>query len=383
MSDNVTKLKTGSGRRRFLLRAALVLLVLVLVMAALLPFLYWDRLNLDRYLRRFRYEEAAEDVFFDAHSSNRYALCGRGLAVASVSGLELFGQDFLRQEEISAVMASPALSAAGEYALCFDIGGTALMLAEQKKGQVFSLTASGPIYDADTSADGAVALSAAESGYKSVLRVYDSRHREAFRWFSSSRFMPLCAVSPKGSVLAAVSLGQEDGSFVSDLHLFRTNDSENALTVSLGSQMISDLRFLDAKTLCVLGEDELLFFSPDGEKLGACEMEGYLRSYAYGGEDFVLLYRNLFSAGTQGRVTAVAADGSELGNVEVREEVLDIAAAGDYFAVLTREQLTVFRSDFTVYDTVPNDWSASDVLLRSDGSVILLSGSIASLYLPE
>ena len=97
----------------------------------------------------------------------------------------------------------------------------------------------------------------------------------------------------------------------------------------------------------------------------------------------MLLYRNLFSAGTQGRVTAVSADGRELGNVEVREEVLDIAAAGSYFAVLTREQLTVFRSDFTVYDTAPNEWAASNVLLRSDGSVILLSDSAASLYLPE
>ena len=383
MSDNVTKLKTASGRRRFLLRTAVVLLVLVLVMAALLPFLYWDRLNLDRYLRRFRYEEAAEDVFFDAHSSNRYALCGRELAVASVSGLELFGQDFLRQEEISAVTASPALSAAGKYALCYDIGGTALTLAKQKKGQVFSLTAAGPIYDADISADGAVAVSAAETGYKSVLRVYDTRHRESFRWFSSTQFMPLCAVSPKGSVLAAVSLGQEDGSFASALQLFRTNDSESSLTVSLGSQMICDLRFLNAKTVCVLGEDELLFFSTDGVKLGACKLEGYLRRYAFGGENFVLLYLNLFSAGTQGRVTAVSADGRELGNVEVREEVLDIAAAGSYFAVLTREQLTVFRSDFTVYDTAPNEWAASNVLLRSDGSVILLSDSAASLYLPE
>ena len=62
---------------------------------------------------------------------------------------------------------------------------------------------------------------------------------------------------------------------------------------------------------------------------------------------------------------------------------MDVSAAGDYVAVLTVNELTIFKQDMTVYADTANSWGARRVLVREDGSALLVTNESASLYLPE
>ena len=78
-----------------------------------------------------------------------------------------------------------------------------------------------------------------------------------------------------------------------------------------------------------------------------------------------------------------AAQGGPSSAISQNDEVLDLSAAGSYFSVLTANQLTIYRSDMTVYAQVDNDWGARKVLQREDGSVLVVSNGSADLYAPE
>ena len=52
-------------------------------------------------------------------------------------------------------------------------------------------------------------------------------------------------------------------------------------------------------------------------------------------------------------------------------------------AVLTGNELTIYKSDLTLYAATSNSWGARRVLMREDGSALLVTNESASLYLPE
>ena len=108
----------------------------------------------------------------------------------------------------------------------------------------------------------------------------------------------------------------------------------------------------------------------------------YLREYDLGGEDFAVLQLNRYQSGSVGRVVSVAADGSVLGSIDVNREILDISASGRYLAVLYMDALVIYNRELKVYATLNGTDYAKAVLMRPDGSALLLSSESATLFLP-
>ena len=98
-----------------------------------------------------------------------------------------------------------------------------------------------------------------------------------------------------------------------------------------------------------------------------------------------MLFRSLlnrYRSGSVGRLVSVDGDGELLGALDVREEVLSISASGRYLAVLYADRLEVYNQDLQTYATLRGTGDARDVLMRPDGSVLLLSTGSGSLFLP-
>jgi len=389
MSDNtsnVTKLSVIRPRR--LWRVILLCLAVAFVAAALVLFLFSEELDLDSALRRLRYGAAEQregygSFTFEPHATNRYALFDGGVAIAFSSGLETRGENGAVTHSAATIMEEPAVKAAKDLLLHYSVGGSELSLIHAERGEVLKLSSEGGFYDADLSSGGTLCTAAAESGYKTVLRVYDENQKEVYRWFSASRFMPLCAVSSDAKRLAAVSVGQSEGSFASALHLFTTRNEEPSAEISLGGDLVYDLRYTENGTLCAVTESALLWFNAEGEETGRCDiLSGYLSDFDLAGDKFSLLKLNMFQTGEQCTVVAVDEKGEELGSVYYAEPVLDISANGKYAAVLTARKLTIYRRDLSVYAECANETGASKVLLRPDGTSFLLTDSGASLFIP-
>ena len=91
---------------------------------------------------------------------------------------------------------------------------------------------------------------------------------------------------------------------------------------------------------------------------------------------------NMYRAGNRYTVVTVDEAGQELGSLYIGEEILDLSACGKYIAVLTPENLTVYTRDLQVYAQTMDTGTATGVLMREDGSVLLLGSGIGELYVP-
>ncbi|MDD5931108.1 MAG: hypothetical protein PUC45_01405 [Oscillospiraceae bacterium] len=83
-----------------------------------------------------------------------------------------------------------------------------------------------------------------------------------------------------------------------------------------------------------------------------------------------------------GRLVTVGADGRELGSLDVNEEILNISASGRYLAVLYATRLVIYNADLQAYASLSGTDYARQVLVRSDGSALLVSSESAKLFLP-
>lgn len=387
MSDNVSRLAPRPGRRVWK-RIVAFALVFLLAAAAAGLYAFRDRLNLDAARRFVRYLNVRADASgggftFDSHNANQYASMQGGLAVAAVSGLSVYDAEGEETGFAQAKLETPALRMGEKLALAFDVGGTRL-LALSDSGEVrLDITTPRPIFDADAAEDGALCYAAAESGYKTVLYAYDAQQTLIYRWLSSSQYLPLCAVSPGAGYLAAISPGQQSGMFASELHIFNTASNDAPRTASLGTELVYDLDFADDALLCVVGETKAQWVGLDGIVQASYSYDGeYLSDFDFGGDGFLSLIVNMYKAGNHCRVVSVDETGTELGSMAFDEQILDFSAAGGYLAVLTAEKLTIYDSTMKPYFERTNTKSATNVIMRADGSAILLGGGRGETVLP-
>jgi len=351
-------------------------------------FLFPEALNVDAIRRWVRYlnvrDDGQEGIFsFDAHNSNRYANFDDGLAVASVGGINTYTQDGREAIVSQGQLALPAIQACDDLVMAYDVGGQSLVAVHRSAGEVLRVTSEKAILDADISAGGDICYMSSAAGYKSVLAVYNDKQELVYRWFSSSAYMPLCAIADNGSQLAAVGLNQKDGSFESELHLFRTRYDQIEKTVSLGNELIYDLDYMGEDAICAVGESSIQFLDVNAEPLGVYSYEGqFLKDHDMGGDGFLTLSLNMYRAGNRYTLVTVDASGQEIASLYLGQEILDLSVCEKYIAVLTQEGLTVYNRSLEVYAQTKEIGAATSVLMREDGSVLLLGAGMGKLYIP-
>ena len=90
----------------------------------------------------------------------------------------------------------------------------------------------------------------------------------------------------------------------------------------------------------------------------------------------------MYKAGNRNSLITVDDSGEEIASLYLGKEVLDISASGNYLAVLTPDALTIYTSSLHVYAETVDIGSATSVLMREDGSAVLIGGGAGKLYLP-
>jgi hypothetical protein len=387
MSDNVSELGEKKPKK-LIKRILLMLLLIVLVCGIAALVVFRDSLNLDAARRFVRYlnvsgTDTKGKYSFDAHSGNQYASYENGLALASVAGLSTYLEGGTEDVTVQVQLTTPALRVGGELAMAFDAGGYNLTAASHAAGQVLNVTSEKPILDADISPDDCICYAAPTDGYKTVLCVYNKDQTLVYRWLSSSQYLPVCAISEGAGSLAAVAMGQTDGIYKSTLEVFKTDSDKICKEIPLGNDLVYDLSFEDPSTLLAVGETDAKWLTADGTALGTYSYDGaYLQDYDLGGSGFLTLNLNMYKAGNRCSVKTVGPDGKELGSIGVDEEILDLSAAGKYVAVLTASGLSIYDETMKLYASTKDTNAATSVVMRQDGSAILLANGEGQLYVP-
>ena len=293
-------------------------------------------------------------------------------------------------------MSAPALECAGQWAAAYDVGGNEILVVN-REGQVLEMETGEDelIISVSLSEDGYLAVTAEKKNYKGCVSVYDLTGELLFAFNSSQRFVVDACSFAGGQKLAAVTLGQENSVFVSNVVLYDLKEKGEQTTADGSGVEIpsyADYDISNGLLLEILERDGSLLSVTDsclnqtdgqGENQWTYSYQGnYLREYDLGGDGFTALLLNRYRSGSVGRLVTVGEDGAELASLDVNEEVVGVSAAGRYLAVLYTDQLVIYTPELETYATLVGTGSAVDVLQRPDGSALLLSADSAKVFLP-
>ncbi|MBE6939689.1 MAG: hypothetical protein E7457_02560 [Ruminococcaceae bacterium] len=363
-------------------------IVAVLAVAAVLVAVLWDPTAFDGLRRGIIYARAEKDESgcaqlyeYAGDKDNNFASLGGSLLTASSGQLSLLGENGAVRYHAGLKFNQAAIVANGDRAVVYDMGGKDLY-ALDSKGLVWQKTCDGQILSVQINEDGWAAVTLNKSGYKAVVEIYDGKGKLAFAFQSADRFVMTSAVAHNSKQMAAVTLGQADGAFVSSVVIYRLNSEERLAICDLPGSAVYDLGLVE-ENYCAIAEDGLYFVKQDGTLLDAYSFEGrFLRRCSLQGDGYAALLLGDYKSGSQGRLVTVDEKGQLIAQLEIDREVLSLSAAGRYVAVLYSDSLMIYDREWNVCAQLPDVSVAKQVLMRADGSAVLAGTTAASLYLP-
>ncbi|MCI8538240.1 MAG: hypothetical protein HFF18_06195 [Oscillospiraceae bacterium] len=376
-------------RPSLLARLAAFLVTAALVVGGVALVAYRDRINLDTLRRYLAYRTLeknesgqAAEFHYTGDESNSFAALGNGLLVCSKTSIQLFSQSGALYIEKNASMANPVVSVGGGKAVVYDVGGERLYVYADRQ-EVFSLSGK-RILSARMSESGALTVITQGSGYKGVVTAYDAGFQEVIDVNISSTFVMDAVTSPNGRWLAVVALGQNGSAFESSLRIYDTRGStgEPVSVSSLGDDVALDMQW-DEEGVWVQLEHGVALAGEDGTVKAVWSNSGlYLKEFSLGGDGFAALFMGRYRSGNLGELILVDGTGTQTAGLNIQDEVLSISAAGRYVAVLHPGSLVIYDQNLEACATATLGNEVRRVILRPDGTAMLIGSESARLYVP-
>ena len=375
--------KRGGKLKSFLL----FVLTLVLVLAVVVIAAYRDGTGFDVLRRYFNYgraEQSAEAGYdYDASPQNHFVALGDTLVIMSDTSLQVQRRGGDVMWETALRMEAPALVSGGGRAVAYDVGGTELYILDEN-GLVDQLTVDEeePLIAVTLNEQAWMAVTAKKENYKACVSVYNAELEKMFDFNSSRRFASDAYVTDDCKFVAAVTLGQENSVFVSEVVLYDLTQTDPVANYGVADGLVLQIG-QQGEYLTAVADNKLTMAGTDGTVKGEYGYgAAFLREYDLGGDGYTVLLLNRYQSGNVGRLITVGTDGTELASLEVNDEVRSLSAAGRYIAVLYTDSLVVYNQDLQTYATLKGTGYAKAALVRNDGSALLISAESARLFLP-
>lgn len=361
-------------RRRLIVTLAAVV---VLLAAAIVVWSLRDRFVSDDLAPTGRSSAPTADAeyIFDTSSGQCFASAGRGLAVATTSGLELLNADGQVAASHLFQMSSPAIAAGSEYAVFYDVGGNGIVAAFFD-GTVRELTPAGNIFSATVSSGGYLALTTEAAGYRGLVTVYNAQLEPVYQWYSSSAWIISAEVSPDNRSLAVLSYTSSG----SEVRLFDLNKTEQQAAFSVSDTILLDTHWFSTSQLCAYSADQALFFDGSGKWTSTFSFDGKFLVSAAFGEGFAAFALSPYRAGTTATLYTLDAGGRKLGSADIQSELVSLAASGTEVLVLCPDSVILYSSSLSEKGHLNGLTGFKYGLLRSRGEAILIASGYAEIH---
>lgn len=367
------------------------LVTAALVLGALAAVVYRDKLNLD-FLRRwltYRSIQTSQTGLaepFTHGSGDRLdmACLESGFLFSSTAGAHFYSSGGVELASQVTHLEKPVLSTSSRYGAIYDAGGESLFLfGSSHEPFVYSNQDSSGILSARVNNSGWLTVTGLHNHYRGGVTVLNADHKPVITLNFSSAFVTDAILSPDCRTVAVVTISQTDGAFRSTIHFYSTNATEPFATVDLDGFTVLDMDF-DSNGLWLLGNSSLVILSPKGEMRGEYPFDpDFLKGYTMDGDGFVCLLLGKYRAGSARALVTIDRDGEVIAQQDLNAQVLSMSASGRYLAVLSGQELNIYTSDLTLYNTLYDTQSARHAAVYNDASVLLADSQEAWLYIPS
>lgn len=391
--DGITE-ENGKKEKKNLRKAVRIvgrILAIVITVALVVGAVYLvanrDNISIDSIRRHLSYRlgkaSVAETIDYTGNANGNFAAFDGGLLICSEHQIQFYDRagTLIIDEKVD--LERPVIDVQGGYAIVYDAGGNHLYLLHNEQiKRTYIPDKNQIILSARVNDSGWLTIVEEANGYKAAATVYNADFSPVVTERISSSFITDAILSPDRKILALVSIGEADSGFESVLLFYNLSDGELRGKCVLGSDVVLDMDW-EKSGLWVMGEYGAYCVVDEAVALSAAgNFSRYLRGFSLQGDNFAAMFFSKYQGGSTGYLVVLNKDGNA-SQETISEEVLSVSAKGEYLAVLTGSELSIYLDDMTLYARVENTWNARRVLIREDGSALLVSNECASLYVPD
>ena len=382
-------------KTNIILRVIAFIITALLVAGAIFLVVNHDRVNLDSLKRYFTYRSLerndsgqAQSFPYSSSSSDVFAALGDDLLICSGGGVRLYSGGGVCYVEDSISLEYPAVDVCDDIAAVYSVGGNTVYLYRDREQYAVISDSEWVILSARLNPDGWLAVTAQQPGYKAVVTVYDDEQNKCAAFRLSSSFISDAVVTDDCNRIAVVSLGQDGTAFESTLSFYDLPDPNKAgvdynltptLSQSLGNNVILSLQGGD-RIRCV-GDYGISVWNGKELTTWSCQSK-YLKAFSLS-DNFTAMLIGKYRLSSQAELYTIDEHGNPSVGRAINEQVLSMSAAGKYIAVLTANRLDIYNQDLDLYATLEGTDGAKEVLMREDGSALLISSDTAHLFVPD
>lgn len=326
-----------------------------------------------------RENEAKQTMVYASDEENEYALYREGLAVLGKQKLTVFTATGRESHAHMISYRTPRLVSSGRYLIAYDLGGKELSLYNSFT-RVKSLTTENDIRSVAACNQGYYAVVTDGTEYASEVLLYNENHRMINR-YRLQEYTLLAALRPDGEQLSIISVSSEGGRM--QTHISQASPNEQSWG---GSCVIKDAYPI----ACHYTEaGDLLLVTTAGVYLLNAQLEitasntfstEEVLSFRADEQGCVLICRdNVYDNAS--RVIVFDKSTNLMYNVSVSSQVYDVSYTKGVLAVLTENELNIFRGGQDVPYAVAAFNGDYKKLLAYDGEEYLVCGRARAIVL--
>lgn len=277
--------------------------------------------------------ETEADISFDINAYDN------SVAVLSSQGFKKYDEQGNEQWRNFVKFQNPVLYKAGNYVLQTDKGGREVYLI-YKDTVKYNFKTNESIQFAAVNSSGCFAIATNESGYKSLITVYNNKGEELFKWYSAENYVVDVDISPNNKAVAISTFVSSQNEVTSNLLVFDMN-SEVPVSKNLYEEnLIFDVEFLKNNTIVALGDKKAVCIKKNGEKKWEIEYNGrQIHTYYIAKSNIVLAMSQMSDIGVVGsgsEINIYNSKGKQTGKFNAEGKIISIDHANKRIVFNTR-----------------------------------------------
>ena len=218
-----------------------------------------------------------------------------GVAAVTRGGVEIYSPDGDRLLELSEEWRTPRAVASRKYLVAYDFGSNVFTVTNAY-ARLHRGDAEAPIYGADVSNTGHIALITAGETHLSQVLLYDPGFHLIQR-FSRADSVVDVQISDNGKYVAILSLSSSKGEYGTVFELYRIGEAEAIVTHTLGAEMPEAVGFTDDRHVTLLTDKTACTLKINGDMQQTHSFSGKPVRYAFGeGQCMILLQKSAMDA---------------------------------------------------------------------------------------
>ena len=280
------KIDVIEKRKKRKFRRSLMRIIVLVLIAAFCVFLYMERGNwlsgMGSRIESIRQNDGvlAEGNFPLTISGNgeyQAQILDERLAILNNSYLYLYSVQGESTDTRQVAYTKSVLKTAGEYALCFENGGSGFRV-DKANDAVYEKDAEDMIITGTISSSGYVALITESSTYSCSLYVYDTSGKKIYTRNCVERVNDV-SFRPDNSGCVIVQLDADEGEITSWLRNISFDEKQTKWETPTISTLCMETSFTSDGRICVIGDSMCAYYNAKGQMESMYTYRGSLVSY--------------------------------------------------------------------------------------------------------